>query len=147
MTIEVSSVVRRSSPGAQLRREPPRRPHPERPAARPSARHDAWKFGFGGTRCVSCGTVDQMAPERLADVPGTMATYTVDRLAYSPSPPVVVAVIDFDGCGRFQGELADVDPATVRIGDGVEMTFRRLATAEGSTTCFWKARPIRGGQR
>jgi uncharacterized OB-fold protein len=55
--------------------------------------------------------------------------------------------IGFDGCGRFQGELADVDPATVRIGDRVEMTFRRLATTEGSTPFFWKARPIRGGHR
>ena len=45
------------------------------------------------------------------------------------SPPVVAAVIDFDGGGRFQCELTDVDPASVKIGDRVEMTFRRLYTA------------------
>ena len=70
----------------------------------------------------------------------TIATFTVDRLAFSPSPPVVVAVvIDFDGGGRFQCELTDVDPTTVAIGDRVEMTFRRLYTAGGVHNYFWKA--------
>ena len=142
-----------------LRREPPRRPDPEAPAAPPSFRREEWKFGFTGSRCENCGTrhlppqrvcvncraVDQMAPERLADVPATVATFTVDRLAFSLSPPVVAAVIDFDGGGRFRCELTDVDPASVKIGDRVEMTFRRLFTAgNGVHNYFWKARPIRG---
>ena len=107
-----------------LQREPPRRPDPERPAAPPSLRTEPWKFGFVGSKCTACGTrhlpparvcvrcgaVDQMEPERLADVPATIATYTIDRLAFSLSPPVVVAVLDFDGGGRFQCELTDVDP-------------------------------------
>jgi uncharacterized OB-fold protein len=141
-----------------LQREPPRRPDPERPAAPPSFRADAWKFAFTGSRCQACGArhlppqrvcvkchaVDRMAPERLADVPATIATFTVDRLAYSLSPPVVAAVIDFEGGGRFQCELTDVDPAAVKIGDRVEMTFRRLFTAGGVHNYFWKARPLRG---
>ena len=45
------------------------------------------------------------------------------RLAYSLSPSVVAVVIDFDGGGRFQCELTDVDPTVVAIGDRVEMTF------------------------
>ena len=140
-----------------LTREPPRRPDPERPAAPPSFRHEAWKFAFTGSRCQACGTrhvppqraclkchaVDRMSPERLAAVPATIATFTVDRLAYSLSPPVVAAVIDFDGGGRFQCELTDVDPAAVKIGDRVEMTFRRLFTASGVHNYFWKARPLR----
>ena len=89
------------------------------------------------------GSVDQMTPVRMADVPATIATFTVDRLAYSLSPPVVAAVIDFDGGGRFQCELTDVDPGSVKIGDRVEMTFRRLFTADGVHNYFWKARPIR----
>ena len=36
----------------------------------------------------------------MADVQATIATFTVDRLAFSLSPPVVAAVIDFDGGGR-----------------------------------------------
>ena len=41
---------------------------------------------------------------------GTVATFTVDRLAFSLSPPVVGAVVDFDGGGRFRCEMTDVDP-------------------------------------
>ena len=141
-----------------LPREPPRRPDPERPAAAPSFRAESWKFAFTGSRCQACGArhappqrvcvkchaVDRMTPERLADVPATIATFTVDRLAYSLSPPVVAAVIDFEGGGRFQCELTDVDPASVKIGDRVEMTFRRLFTAGSVHNYFWKARPLRG---
>ena len=141
-----------------LPREPPRRPDPERPAAAPSFRAESWKFAFTGSRCHACGArhappqrvcvkchaVDRMTPERLADVPATIATFTVDRLAYSLSPPVVAAVIDFEGGGRFQCELTDVDPASVKIGDRVEMTFRRLFTAGSVHNYFWKARPLRG---
>ena len=141
-----------------LDREPPRRPDPEPPAGPPAFRAESWKFAFTGSRCTACGArhlppqrvcvkchaVDRMAPERLADVQGTIATYTVDRLAYSLSPPVVVGVIDFEGGGRFQCEMTDVDPKSVAIGQRVEMTFRRLYTADGVHNYFWKARPLRG---
>jgi len=139
-----------------LRREPPRRPDPVRPTAPASHRGEAWKYGFSASRCQACGrrhlppqrvclechAIDQMELERLADVPGTIATYTLDRLAFSLHPPVVVAVVDFDGGGRFQCELTDVDPSAVAIGQRVEMTFRRLFTAEGVHNYFWKAKPI-----
>ena len=141
-----------------LPREPPRRPEPDRPAAPPSLRSNAWKFGLFGSRdeggfvhlppsrvSMESGAIDQMTMVRMADVPATIATYTVDRLAYSLSPPVVAAVIDFDGGGRFQCELTDVDPSTVAIGDRVEMTFRRLYTQDGIHNYFWKARPLRSG--
>lgn len=140
----------------QLHREPPRRPEPERFAAPAAHRSEAWKYGFVGSRCecgtrhlppqrtcLACGAVDRMVPERLADTPATIATFTVDRLAFSLSPPVVVAVLDFDGGGRFQCEMTDVDPDAVAIGDPVGLTFRRLSTAGGLHNYFWKARPIR----
>jgi 3-hydroxy-3-methylglutaryl CoA synthase/uncharacterized OB-fold protein len=140
-----------------LNREPPRRPDPDRPAGPPSFRSEPWKFGFMGSRCDNCGmrhlppqrvclkchSVDKMSHERIADLQGTIATFTIDRLAFSPSPPVVAAVVDFDGGGRFQCEMTDVDPDKVAIGDRVEMTFRRLYTVESVHNYFWKARPIR----
>jgi len=138
-----------------LEREPPRRPEPDRPAAPPSARTDRWKYEFVGTRdssgfvylppsrvSMTSGEIDQMDEVRMADVPATIATFTVDRLAFSLSPPVVAAIIDFDGGGRFQCELTDVDPAAVKIGDRVTMTFRRLYTSGGVHNYFWKARPL-----
>jgi hydroxymethylglutaryl-CoA synthase len=151
-----------------LRREPPRRPDPDRPAAPPSLRSEEWKFAFVGSRCTArvggaecgmrhlppqrvcarCHAVDQMAPQPFADARATVATFTVDRLAYSPSPPIVAAVLDFDGGGRFRCELTDVDADKVAIGDRVEMTFRRLYTAKGVHDYFWKARPVRtAGER
>lgn len=145
-----------------LEREPARRPDPEPPAAPPSLRTQDWKFAFTGSRCTECGTrhlppqrvcvrcdaVDHMTSEPLADVPATIATYTVDRLAFTLSPPVIAAVVDFDGGGRFQCEMTDVDPTQVHIGDRVEMTFRRLFTAgNGVHDYFWKARPQRGRQQ
>ncbi len=137
-----------------LERQGPRRPDPQQPAAPPSLRTEAWKFGFTGSRCrdcdtrhlppqrvcAKCGSVDHMEPMRFADTPGTIATFTVDRLAYSPSPPVVAAVVDFDGGGRYRCEITDVDPAAVAIGGRVEMTFRRLFEAGGVHNYFWKAK-------
>jgi len=139
-----------------LTREPPRRPDPTGPAAPPSLRTEHYKYGFVGSTCTECGTIhlppvrvcvnckaiDHMTAAPMADVQGRIVTYTVDRLAYSLSPPVVAAVVDFDGGGRFSCELADVDPATVRIGDRVEMTFRRIVTAGGIHNYFWKARKV-----
>lgn len=130
--------------------EPPRRPPPARPSASAAGRSTAWKFGFVGSRGDD-GTVHlppapgEGDPRPMADATGTIATYTVDRLAYSPSPPVVFAVVDFDGGGRVPIELTDVDATEVAIGDRVEMTFRRLYTADGIHNYFWKARPVRTG--
>lgn len=140
----------------QLRREPPRRPEPGRPGAPNMLRSEGWKYGFNAGRCLQCGfrhlpparvclrckAVDQMEPERLADVKGVVATFAVDHLAFSLAPPIVGVVVDFDGGGRYRCELTDADAGAVRIGDRVEMTFRRLYTADGVHNYFWKARPV-----
>lgn len=141
-----------------LDREPPRRPDPEPPYAPPAYRRDDWKYGFVGSKdrssgavhlppqrvSVKGGAVDEMDPIPMADVPATVATFTIDRLAYSLSPPTIAVVIDFDGGGRFTCELTDADPSEVQIGTRVQMTFRRLYTARGIHNYFWKAKPIRG---
>ncbi|MBV9291148.1 MAG: OB-fold domain-containing protein [Frankiales bacterium] len=111
--------------------EPPRRPEPARPSASAAGRSTDWKFGLTGPQGV------------LADQRGTVTTFTVDKLAYSPSPPVVFAVVDFDDGTRLPVELTDVDADEVAIGMRVEMTFRRLFTADGIANYFWKARPVR----
>jgi hypothetical protein len=118
--------------------EPPRRPEPARVSASAAARSRDWKYGLAEAGAGS----DEAAS--LADATGTVTTYTVDRLAYSPSPPVVFAVVDFDGGRRLPLELTDVDVADVAVGTRVEMSFRRLSTADGIHNYFWKARPARG---
>jgi uncharacterized OB-fold protein len=94
--------------------------------------------------CLECKAIDQMQPERLADVPGTVATFTIDHLAYSLSPPVIGVIVDFDGGGRYRCELTDADVTELAIGDRVQMTFRRIYTALGVHNYFWKARPLVG---
>jgi 3-hydroxy-3-methylglutaryl CoA synthase len=113
--------------------EPPRRPEPARPSSSAAARNAEWKFGLVGPAGV------------LAEQRGTVATYTVDKLAYSPSPPIVFAIVDFDDGTRLPVELTDVDAKEVAIGTRVEMTFRRLFVADGIANYFWKARPVRDG--
>ncbi len=137
--------------------EPPRRPDPNRPAGPPMLRSEEWKFGFVGSRCTACGTpqlppqrvcvkcrtFDKMEPYPFADRMAKIATYAIDRLAYSMNPPTVNVVIDFEGGGRFLCEMTDCEPEKVAIGDEVEMTFRSLFTAGGVHNYFWKARPKR----
>jgi hydroxymethylglutaryl-CoA synthase len=111
--------------------EPPNRPEPARVSAPAAERADDWKFGLSNEHA------------QLADERGTIVTFTVDRLAYSPSPPVVFAIVDFDNGQRLPLELTDVDPDELSVGDKVEMTFRKLSTADGIHNYFWKARPVR----
>lgn len=143
----------------QLQPEPPRRPEPARVSSSAAHRSEEWKFGFVGSKDRSSGAVhlppsrvsmeggavDDMEPVPMADAVGTVVTSTIDRLAYSPSPPIVFAIVDFDGGGRYPVELTDTDAEEIRAGSRVEMTFRRLFSADGIHDYFWKARPVREG--
>jgi uncharacterized OB-fold protein len=140
-----------------LDREPPRRPDPEPPYAPPAYRRSGWKHALvasvctscgarqlpPGRVCVSCRAVDVQREESLERVTGSVVNSTVDRLAFSPSPPTVVVVVDFDGGGRLRCELTDAAEQDAAIGARVEMTFRRTLTARGIHNYFWKARPVR----
>ena len=116
-----------------LDREPPRRPDPDPVAAPPAQRRARLEIRARRARgapaaargslppqrvCQQCHAVDEMAPEPLADVPATVTTYTVDRLAYTPSPPVLVVVLDFDGGGRMRCQLTDAAADEVRTAAG-----------------------------
>ncbi len=140
---------------------PPNRPEPARASASAAGRSIDWKFGFVASRDRESGAVhmpparvsfvggrvDEMEPLPMADATGTVVTFTVDRMAYSPSPPVIFAVVDFEGGGRLPIEVCDVTVDDIAVGMRVEMTFRRLNSADGIANYFWKARPIRGGNQ
>lgn len=111
--------------------EPPRRPEPARMSSSAAGRNTSWKYGL------------ESAGGALAEQRGSVTTFTIDKLAYSQSPPVVFAVVDFDDGERLPVELTDVDASEVEIGMRVEMTFRRISAADGIVNYFWKARPTR----
>ncbi|MEM8704861.1 MAG: OB-fold domain-containing protein, partial [Actinomycetota bacterium] len=115
------------------------------------------RFGFVGSRDRNSGmihlpparvsekggAVDDMEPVPMADTLGTVVSFTIDKLVYSPSPPVVFAVVDFDGGGRAPLELADCGPDEIEVGLRVRPTFRRLFTADEIHNYFWKVAPVR----
>jgi hydroxymethylglutaryl-CoA synthase len=139
----------------RLAAERPRRPDPDRPSAPFAWRNRRYKLSMTGGRCGKCGAVqfplprvcyqcraaDDFEPVPAASQIGRIVTFTVDRLAYSPSPPLVSAIVAFEIGGRLQCELTDVR-GPLKVGDEVVPTFRRGATIGGIRNYLWKARPV-----
>ncbi len=96
--------------------------------------------------CVKpdCGAIDEMEPYRFSDRKGTLFTYTGDNLAFSPNPPAIYGIVDFEGGGRFWFDMTDVDLEEVKVDMPVEMSFRRKYVDEksGIHGYFWKAVPV-----
>jgi 3-hydroxy-3-methylglutaryl CoA synthase len=93
--------------------------------------------------CISCQSKDSFESVRLADKRASLFTFTVDYLNADPDPPSVMSVIDFEGGGRAYMMMTDRDPGAVKIGQEVEMTFRKMYEAEGFVNYYWKCRPVR----
>jgi len=141
-----------------LQVQPPNRPSPTRISAAAAVRESEWKHGFIASRGDRTGLIhmppsrisvnegdqiDAMEQEPMSNKVGVVATFTVDHLVYSENPPVIFAVVDFDGGGRIPIEVTDVDPDDVTIGMQVAPTFRKFFTADGIHNYFWKVRPVR----
>jgi 3-hydroxy-3-methylglutaryl CoA synthase len=135
--------------------ERPRRPEPDRPSAPFAWRNRRYKLAMTGGRCRECGAVQYPLPSvcyrchtagqfdevPIGDQRARIVTYTVDRLAFSPSPPLVSAIVAFEQGGRLQCELTDVH-GPLEVGDEVLPTFRRGATVDGIHNYIWKSRPV-----
>ena len=125
---------------------------------------DLWRnrrqiLGLCGSRCLACGlpqypvqrvcanpecgAIDQIETYRFSDKRGTLFTYTGDNLAYSPNPPAIYGIVEFDGGGRFWFDITDADLDKVAVGMPVEMSFRRKYVDDkfGIHGYFWKAAP------
>ena len=118
-------------------------------------------LGLVGSRCKRCGTpqfppqrvcvkpdcgaVDEMEDYRFAQRRGHLFTYTADSLAFSPNPPAIYGMVDFEGGGRSLFDLTDCDLDMLSVNMPVEMTFRRKFHDEnrGVSAYSWKATPIR----
>ena len=93
--------------------------------------------------CIRCQSKDNFESIRLADKRAELFTFTLDYLNADPNPPTVASVVDFEGGGRAFLTMTDRNPSEVKIGQTVEMTFRRLYDAEGFRNYYWKCRPVR----
>jgi hydroxymethylglutaryl-CoA synthase len=95
--------------------------------------------------CVECAALDKMEPVKLAKR-GRIFTFTLDHLVGGEylETPVPRVVVDMDGGGRVFFDMTDVNPDEVRIGNEIELTFRRIHDGAGFHNYYWKARPPRG---
>lgn len=118
-------------------------------------------LGLIGSRCKKCGTpqyppqrvcvnpgckaIDEMEDYRFSDKKGELFTYTEDHLGFTPNPPAIYGMINFEGGGRNNFELTDCEASGVKVGMPVGMSFRRKFIDEkrGTYFYFWKAIPAR----
>ncbi|MFW6146779.1 MAG: hydroxymethylglutaryl-CoA synthase family protein [Thermodesulfobacteriota bacterium] len=116
-------------------------------------------LGLCGSRCKRCGTpqypaqrvcvnpdcgaIDEMEPYRFSHRKGTVFSFTGDLLAFTPIPPAIYALIDFDGGGRFWFDVTDCNLEEMVIDMPVEMSLRRryIDKQRGIVSYFWKAVP------
>jgi uncharacterized OB-fold protein len=134
-----------------------RRPPLEGPSAPALHREREEILPLYGAKCNNCGTVqyppqrvctrchtkDNFEKIRLSDKKASLFTYAMDYIAGSKDVPLVVSVINFEGGGRMVCFMTDRDIGEIKIGMPLEMSFRKLFTAEGIHNYFWKCMPPR----
>jgi hydroxymethylglutaryl-CoA synthase len=96
-----------------------------------------------GRICIDCHVKDEMTSHRLSDRGAQLYTFVEDSATPNPDPPLVLAVVDFDGGGRASLYMTDKGDTPPEIGMRVEMTFRKLFTTEGIHNYTWKCEPVR----
>lgn len=93
--------------------------------------------------CLNCQSKDTFEPYRFADKKGKVVSFSHDYLGGGIDPPATRTVVDFEGGGRGLFDMVDRDPAECKVGMPVEMTFRKVRSAFGSSVYFWKCKPVR----
>ncbi len=93
--------------------------------------------------CHNCKAKDEFEAVRLSDRKAVLNTFVEDNATPNSDPPLVLAVIDFEGGGRTSLYMTDKGEKELSIGMTVEMTFRKLFTTEGIHNYAWKCEPVR----
>jgi hydroxymethylglutaryl-CoA synthase len=93
--------------------------------------------------CVNCHTKDKFEPYNFSDKPAKVFSFSHDYVMQTVDPPVTVTFVDFEGGGRIMCDMTDRDPAAIKVGLPLEMTFRRLYYIGGIYNYWWKCQPVR----
>jgi hydroxymethylglutaryl-CoA synthase len=93
--------------------------------------------------CVNCHTLDKNEPYSFSDRPAKVFSFSHDYVMQTVDPPVTVTFVDFEGGGRLMCDMTDRDPAAIKVGTPLEMTFRRLYYVGGIYNYWWKCQPVR----
>ena len=84
-------------------------------------------FFPGRLICDACGA-REFEEIRLSNR-GQIVSHTVIRVAppqHTYEVPYAVAIVDLNGGGRLTTQVADCDPASLQIGQEVEVVFRKV---------------------
>ena len=142
-----------------LQCEPQKRPDQERSALPDYLRNYKKNTALYGSRCTCCGTPqfppqricakcgawDQMEPYRFYGRKAWVKTFTLDGLSLSQDSPNNLVVVEFEGGGKMMTFLVGCQADEIYVGMPVVCTFRKMFTANGIHTYFWKAAPNRAG--
>jgi len=99
--------------------------------------------------CTKCHEKDRMEPYSFAGRKGKIFTYNLDYITPRAEVPVATTEVDFEGGGRIQSYMTEVDVDKICVGMPVKMTFRKyspweeIPLREGVYTYFWESKPIR----
>ncbi len=74
--------------------------------------------------CVVCGKKDTQQPESLAELRGTVKSFTEDWLAFTPAPPLIYGNVTFTDGANVMMEFTDFAVGEVKVGMQVKMVFR-----------------------
>ncbi|MEX2523629.1 MAG: zinc ribbon domain-containing protein [Gammaproteobacteria bacterium] len=74
--------------------------------------------------CIHCREMQTQESESLAELSGTVKSFTEDWLAYTPSPPLVYGNVTFPDGANVLMEFTDTVPGEVEVGAEVRMMFR-----------------------
>ena len=93
--------------------------------------------------CINCHAKDQFELYSFADIPARVFSFSHDYVMATVDPPVTVTFVDFEGGGRLMCDMTDREPAAIKVGTPLEMTFRRLYYVGGVYNYWWKCQPVR----
>ncbi len=139
--------------------EPQKRPDQERSSLPDYVRNYKKNTALYGSRCTCCGTPqfppqricakcgawDQMEPYRFYGKDARVKTFTLDGLSLSQDSPNNLVVVEFEGGGKIMTFLVGCEASEIYVGMPVKCVFRKMFTANGIHTYFWKVAPKRDG--
>ena len=136
--------------------EPQRRPDQERSSLPDYFRNYQKNNAMVGSVCSCCGTphfppqrvcaqchaVDNMEPYSFLNKKASIRTFTLDGQSISKDSPNYLVVVDFEGGGKMMTYMVDCKAEDISVGMEVSLSFRKLFTAGGVHTYFWKVVPV-----
>lgn len=89
-------------------------------------------------------SVGKLEDYPLAERMCRLVSFTRDALTFTPDPPAMYGLVEFDGGGRMLAEFVDVGDRDLTVGMPMRMVFRihHIDAPRGFPSYFWKATPV-----